>query len=43
MYRNGNVLATMKKALITTLHQCFNMNIAGGENMEIQGTIVEHE
>ena len=37
------MLATIKKSLITSLHQCFNVNIAGGENMEVQGTIVEHE
>jgi hypothetical protein len=33
------VLATVKKALITTLHQRFDVNIAGG----VQGNIVEHE
>jgi hypothetical protein len=37
------VFATIKKALMTTLHQCFDVNIAGGENMEGQSTIVVHE
>lgn len=37
------MLATVKDALITSLHQRFDVNIAGGENMEVQGTIVEHE
>jgi uncharacterized protein YxjI len=37
------VLATVEKALITTLHQRFDVNIAGRENMEVQGIIVEHE
>jgi hypothetical protein len=30
------VLATVKKALITPLHRRFDVNIAGGENMEVQ-------
>ena len=43
IYRNGNVLATVKKALITPLHQRFDVHVAGGENMEVQGNIAEHE
>src|SRR5512135_1937887 len=43
IYRKGNVLATVKKALITPRHQRFDVHVAGGENMEVQGNIVEHE
>lgn len=37
------MLATVKKVLITPLHQRFDVNIADGENMEVQGNIVERE
>jgi uncharacterized protein YxjI len=37
------VLATVKKALITPLHHRFDVHDAGGENMEVQGNIVDHE
>lgn len=43
IYRKRNVLATVKKTLITPLHQCFVVHVAGGENMEVQGNIVDHE
>jgi uncharacterized protein YxjI len=43
IYRHGNVLATVKKALITPLRQRFDVHVAGGENMEVQGNIVDHE
>ena len=43
IYRKGNVLATVKKALITPLYQRFDVHVAGGENMEVQGNIAEHE
>jgi uncharacterized protein YxjI len=43
IYRKGNVLATVKKALITPRHQRFDVHVAGGENMEVQGNIAEHE
>jgi uncharacterized protein YxjI len=43
IYRNGNVLATVKKALITPLRQRFDVHVAGGENMEAQGNILDHE
>ena len=43
IYRTGNVLATVKKALITPLYQRFDVHVAGGENMEVQGNIIEHE
>ncbi len=43
IYRKANVLATVKKVLITPLHQRFDAHVAGGENMEVQGNIAEHE
>jgi uncharacterized protein YxjI len=43
IYRKGNVLATVKKTLITPLHQRFDVHIAGAHNMEVQGNIVDHE
>ena len=43
IYRKGNVLATVKKALITPLHQRFDVHIAGAHNMEAHGNIVDHE
>jgi len=42
IYRNGQVLATVKKALITPLRQRFDVHVAGGENMEAQGNILDH-
>ncbi len=43
IYRKGNVLATVKKALITPLRQRFDVHVAGDENMEVEGNIVDHE
>lgn len=43
IYRKGNVLATVKKALIAPVYQRFDVHVAGGENMEVQGNIVDHE
>lgn len=43
IYRKGNVLATVKKALVTPVYQRFDVHVAGGENMEVQGNIVDHE
>ncbi len=43
IYRNGEVLATVKKALITPLRQRFDIHVAGGENLEAQGNILDHE
>lgn len=43
IYRNGGVLATVKKALITPMRQRFDIHVAGGENMEAQGNILDHE
>ena len=43
IYRNGNVFATVKKALVTPLRQRFDVHVAGAENMEVEGNIVDHE
>jgi uncharacterized protein YxjI len=43
IYRKGHVLATVKKALITPLRQRFDIHVAVGENMEVEGNIVDHE
>ena len=43
IYRNRNVLATVKKALVAPLRQRFDIHVAGAENMEAQGNILDHE
>jgi len=43
LYRKGNVFATIKKTLITPLHQRFDVHVAGAENMEVEGNIVDYE
>jgi uncharacterized protein YxjI len=43
IYRNRNVLATVKKTLISPLRQRFDVHVAGGENMEVEGNILDHE
>src|SRR6266487_3017494 len=43
IYRKGNVFATVKKALVTPLHQRFDVHIAGAENMEVEGNILNHD
>jgi uncharacterized protein YxjI len=43
MYRKGNVLATVKKVLISPLRQRFEVHAAGGMNMKTQATIFDYE
>ena len=43
LYRKGNVFATVKKTLITPHYQRFDVHVAGAENMEVEGNIVDHE
>ena len=43
IYRDGNVFATVKKALVTPIRQRFDVHVAGAENMEVEGNIVDHE
>jgi uncharacterized protein YxjI len=41
--RGGRTVATVKKALITPLHDRFSVEVEGGEDMEAKGNIVDHE
>jgi len=43
IYRNGQVLATVKKALVTPLRQRYDIHVAGGDNLDAQGNILDHE
>jgi uncharacterized protein YxjI len=43
IYRRGNMLATVKKVLISELRQRFEVQVAGGMNMEAEGNIVNYE
>jgi uncharacterized protein YxjI len=43
MYRKGDMLATVKKVLISPLRQGFEVHVAGGENMEAEGNIFDQE
>ena len=43
IYRKRNVFATVKKVLITPLHQRFDVHVAGAENMEVEGNTYDHE
>lgn len=43
IYRKGIVFATVKKVLVTPLHQRFDIHIAGAENMEAGGNTFDHE
>ena len=41
--RNGENVATVKKALVTPLRDRFSVDVQGGEDMEAKGNIVDHE
>ena len=41
--RDGNTVATVKKALITPLRERFSIDVENGEDMEAKGNIVDHE
>src|SRR5262245_8860042 len=40
---SGRTVATVKKAMITPLRERFTVDVAGGQGMEVQGNIVDHE
>jgi uncharacterized protein YxjI len=40
---SGRTVATVKKAMITPLRERFSVEVADGEDMEVQGNIVDHE
>ena len=41
--RGGETVATVKKALITPFRERFSISVEGGEDMEAQGNVVDHE
>ena len=41
--RNGNRVATVKKALITPLRDRWTVKVADGPDLEVKGNILEHE
>jgi len=41
--RNGQTVATIKKALITPVRERFTINIENGPDMDIKGNLVDHE
>jgi uncharacterized protein YxjI len=41
--RDGNTVATIKKALITPLRERYSIEVEGGDDMEAKGNIVDHE
>ena len=41
--RGGTTVATVKKALVSPLRDRFSIEVAGGEDMEAKGNIVDHE
>lgn len=43
VYRHGQALATVKKALIAPFRQRFDIHVAGGDSLEAQGNVLDHE
>lgn len=41
--RDGDVIATVTKALIAPLRDRFRVEVAGGEDLKISGSILDHE
>lgn len=41
--RDGHTIATVKKALITPLRSRFDVNVAGGADLTVQGSITDHQ
>ena len=41
--RGGHTVATVKKALVSPLRDRFSIDVEDGEDMEVQGNIVDHE
>jgi uncharacterized protein YxjI len=41
--RNGDTVATIKKALITPLRDRFDIEVEGGSDLEAKGNITDHE
>jgi uncharacterized protein YxjI len=41
--RDGQTVATIKKAMVSPLRDRFAIGVAGGEDMEAKGNVVDHE
>jgi uncharacterized protein YxjI len=41
--RDGDTVATVHKALVSPLRDRFKIEVEGGEDIEVQGNIVDHE
>ena len=41
--RDGNTIATVKKALVHVVRDRFAVEVDGGEDLEAKGNIVDHE
>jgi uncharacterized protein YxjI len=41
--RHGDTLATVKKAMITPLRDRYSVQVRQGDDLEVQGNIVDHE
>ena len=41
--RGGQVIATVKKAMITPMRDRYSVNVRGGPDLDVQGNIVDHE
>ena len=41
--RNGQTIATVKKALVTPLRGRFSVTVAGGADMDVDGNVLGHE
>ncbi|HYW10557.1 MAG TPA: LURP-one-related family protein [Longimicrobium sp.] len=43
LLRGGETLATVKKALISPFRDRWNVEVEGGEDLEVQGKILDHD
>jgi uncharacterized protein YxjI len=41
--RDGRTVATVRKALVTPLRERFSIDVEGGDDLQAQGNIVDHE
>ena len=41
--RGGQVVATVKKAMIAPMRDRYSVNVRGGPDLDVQGNIVDHE
>ena len=41
--RDGDTVATVRKAMITPLRERFKVDVEGGDDLEVKGNIVDHE